>query len=1093
MKLHKILVFSLPILLCIASMRFVFQPAQAAIIFEDEFESGDLSAWTGNYTSTGCSIEVSGGYAKFGSYGARFTTAAIASGTNRAYIYKTVNSSNFYYARAYVYFAPGALPLEDNDDRFSFIQFAAGSQALGTAQVRRVSGEDRFTVTTYGATVSTTSVYPQVGQWYCIEFYVKFDSVNGEVRLWIDGVERITYTGYNNSGYGTSITKVNFGNPATINVQHDVTVWVDACAIGDSYIGPYEASPPPFQGLWSDGFESGDFSKWTATYRTTGEQTLVDGVDKHHGNYAARFVCDGSATGEYAYAAKRLNMTYSSLYVRAYYKITAFPTNGTGRFVMSPNLRNGAQGKAVCYVYLSRAADGNVYWGLYYMSGASGLYYTSKVAALPNVWYSIEIYVKVHGTEGAYKVYINGEDIISLSGLDTDEWGGVDVIHIGERWVDSSITPFAHEIHVDCVAIDEKYIGPEEVVQPSGKWAIIFETDTAGKAKWLEWMFGNQSIQYSTLYHYEVTDYNVIQGFGGLIVFTNGGYSVTYNATAIKRFAATRPVIINILDFVRRFYVTSSSNYPTYSTQTVTYAVDFGIFKAGDIVPFNDWVDVKTAKTLYMCKWTGYLSTFGNVTNIAYAATDYSHFFHMVGSAGGYSGFWALDLNAMAPETEWAPIFHLFPIVESVQGCDIKPGKYGKWLANGVSHKTLDQVMQWCRDYVASCPAGMNASWRKVGTSVQGRDINATFIGKGSRYILFESCIHGNEKIPVLATLRLLELIKESFEAGGYWYDRLQEVTLIIIPVLNPDGYVAGTRENANGKDLNRQFPPGETTTEPEAWTVRYLLGNYTPILFIDNHEGRYWDINEYIYGQYLKDNYPVDYKAFTVQNLQYAKAKFEYLKHWGYYTDNNNTFDIGKVRAIFATGITSGAIAYASTLNISSLLFECFCWSGDYGTRQLLYCLDYYLSAWHTLEQWDLLNVPGEGLFLITTNAAVKSAKWTYRLEIAIDNSELVASKTEVKIDVTTKGKPLYVWINGQQKSEGQGWSYADGIVTVSGEGVTSVALSWEEAPPPPGPGQLYPPYTTEVLVAFGVGVGGTLAIWGYRKQQKAKKVKVE
>jgi hypothetical protein len=271
-------------------------------------------------------------------------------------------------------------------------------------------------------------------------------------------------------------------------------------------------------------------------------------------------------------------------------------------------------------------------------------------------------------------------------------------------------------------------------------------------------------------------------------------------------------------------------------------------------------------------------------------------------------------------------------------------------------------------------------------------------------------------------------------------------------------------------------------------------MGNYTPFLYINNHEGRYWDINEYIYGQYLKDNYPVDYKTFTIQNLQYAKTVFESLKHWGYYTDNNNNFDIGKVRGILVAGINSMAAAYASTLNISSMIFECLVWSGDYGTRQLLYAMDYYVVAnLRCISQYDQLDVSGEGRFLVVTNANIKSFTWTggYRLDLTVDNSEV--STVEIKFDISAKGKPLYVWINGEQKSEGNGWSYADGILTVSGAGVTTVFMSWTEVAPPPGPGQLAPPYTTEILVAFSIGVGGSLAYYGYRKAAKTKKVKVE
>ncbi len=85
-------------------------------------------------------------------------------------------------------------------------------------------------------------------------------------------------------------------------------------------------------------------------------------------------------------------------------------------------------------------------------------------------------------------------------------------------------------------------------------------------------------------------------------------------------------------------------------------------------------------------------------------------------------------------------------------------------------------------------------------TSVNGTSIvhfEKTGYDKAKKRILVFSLIHGDEA-----------------GAGSlvrYWLERLNEIEprndWRIVPVLNPDGYQAKTRTNANNVDLNRNFP----------------------------------------------------------------------------------------------------------------------------------------------------------------------------------------------------------------------------------------------------------------------------------------------
>ena len=61
--------------------------------------------------------------------------------------------------------------------------------------------------------------------------------------------------------------------------------------------------------------------------------------------------------------------------------------------------------------------------------------------------------------------------------------------------------------------------------------------------------------------------------------------------------------------------------------------------------------------------------------------------------------------------------------------------------------------------------------------------------------------------------------------------DRL---VVVFLPLQNPDGRAAGTRTNANGFDLNRDW---FARTQPETAAKLALLARYPPVAFADQHE----------------------------------------------------------------------------------------------------------------------------------------------------------------------------------------------------------------------------------------------------------------
>ncbi len=93
-----------------------------------------------------------------------------------------------------------------------------------------------------------------------------------------------------------------------------------------------------------------------------------------------------------------------------------------------------------------------------------------------------------------------------------------------------------------------------------------------------------------------------------------------------------------------------------------------------------------------------------------------------------------------------------------------------------------------------------------IGHSVRGRPITAQVLGPDSapRKVLLVGCIHGNE----CAGIRILDAVSRKPVPAG--------VQLWLVRELNPDGTASDTRQNADGVDLNRNFPfQWQAITEP--------------------------------------------------------------------------------------------------------------------------------------------------------------------------------------------------------------------------------------------------------------------------------------
>ncbi|HSR25629.1 MAG TPA: DUF2817 domain-containing protein [Candidatus Eisenbacteria bacterium] len=134
-----------------------------------------------------------------------------------------------------------------------------------------------------------------------------------------------------------------------------------------------------------------------------------------------------------------------------------------------------------------------------------------------------------------------------------------------------------------------------------------------------------------------------------------------------------------------------------------------------------------------------------------------------------------------------------------------------------------------------------------LGRSAEKRPITAVQIGDpaGTRVALVVGVIHGDERagLTIVRALRRQAAAEASALAG---------TQLWVIATVNPDGLRAGTRKNAHGVDLNRNFPyrwrdhvphsngyyPGpRPASEPETRAVMAFVQRIRPGLSIWYHQ----------------------------------------------------------------------------------------------------------------------------------------------------------------------------------------------------------------------------------------------------------------
>jgi hypothetical protein len=141
-----------------------------------------------------------------------------------------------------------------------------------------------------------------------------------------------------------------------------------------------------------------------------------------------------------------------------------------------------------------------------------------------------------------------------------------------------------------------------------------------------------------------------------------------------------------------------------------------------------------------------------------------------------------------------------------------------------------------------------------VGTSVNGRLVLVLKISDNCGLdetepeVFYSSTIHGDETGGYILMLRLADYLLKNYSLNSWVRDLVDNLEIWINPLANPDGTYNGTdfitspiRNNANGYDLNRNFPDPEiqhSVRQKETLDMMSFMAEHKFVLSANFHSG---------------------------------------------------------------------------------------------------------------------------------------------------------------------------------------------------------------------------------------------------------------
>jgi len=203
------------------------------VIFQDGFESGDTSLWTGE--DKNATVTVDG----VNPYSGSFAMKIVKSAANHyAAVYKDLGvAQDELYGRVYVYWDNNPT----NNTEIRFTGYKASGSSFVTAGLRNSGGTIQWYVKYLKNSATVYDTYnetPSTSTWYYLELYAKIDGAAGAIALSRNGTEIISDSGFDNNDHGNiDLYKVGADYETS---AYTVTSYTDCAVLSDAAIGSLE-------------------------------------------------------------------------------------------------------------------------------------------------------------------------------------------------------------------------------------------------------------------------------------------------------------------------------------------------------------------------------------------------------------------------------------------------------------------------------------------------------------------------------------------------------------------------------------------------------------------------------------------------------------------------------------------------------------------------------------------------------------------------------------------------------------------------------------------------------------------------------------
>jgi hypothetical protein len=196
----------------------------------------------------------------------------------------------------------------------------------------------------------------------------------------------------------------------------------------------FATTPDPPAVVFSDGFETGNFSRWTSNMGLVAQQQEV---------FAGLWAARGTTTSAATWAYRQLSSTYTELYYRLRFKVI---TQGATSNVNLLKVRTPT-GTSILGVY--RSSSGN----LGYRNDVAGVSTPSSTPVAAGAWHDLQVRVLINGTQGLTETWLDGIRIAALS--KTENFG---TTPIGRIQIGENSTGRTFDVAIDEVVVNTQFI-----------------------------------------------------------------------------------------------------------------------------------------------------------------------------------------------------------------------------------------------------------------------------------------------------------------------------------------------------------------------------------------------------------------------------------------------------------------------------------------------------------------------------------------------------------------------------------------------------------------------------------------------------------